>query len=145
MSVTITAISGIGIYFNTSALKEYRVSPSCSHAERAENKFCPICGKQVSDQKQEVWTEFNTKLQNLIDDKLSDKPGYVAACISYEHHQYFVGWGSEMDAYYDDGLFRKLIDLDVIKKTIKEILIDHDLMSVYDDESFGYHQYMSYS
>jgi hypothetical protein len=152
MGTSYSAISGFGIVLDTGKIApdEMKTINSCEHSERIGQPFCPKCGKAVKSYEQRYTSsELTGKLWEARVPK-----GYICATNGQGGDVWFIGWGSQIDKYDDDGYEIRPIrvpDTAEILATIRDILVGvetelrregEDIEIVFDPETYGYYSFM---
>ena len=126
MSSNVYLYAGYGFRIATQgALPEPLTIPSCEHAERVGNAYCPTCGKPVKDRHYDAWSrDVNRKIKAKIESRLP--AGFST-----------IDTGSEIVILQSRGTvvetnFAEVIppqDNDAISELITPILVDLNLLA----------------
>jgi hypothetical protein len=95
MGVYTGSFAGIGIIFSSEDFEgtiQRTVVPSCNHAEREGNTFCPKCGVRVENRVEKTSQyDFGEAIEYLEED--GGAGDLTFACIDSYSGKYFLGWG----------------------------------------------------
>ncbi len=121
-----SAVIGVSVDLDLLEEKFTVTIPSCEHAERLGNKFCPVCGTRVEDE-----TDFDA--YDVLDEIVESLPDGFLATDENDQTEVVIGYGVTAD---DAGTvaFLPLPDVMATANALKEVL---EPIGLWDDERFG--------